>query len=264
MIWSSNISLGGITMKIGIFDSGIGGLTVLKEAIDMVPDADYIYLADTYNAPYGTKSKDEVRNLVNRCAEFLINKSVDLLLIACNTATSIAVKQLRANYDVPIIGMEPAVKYALDNYGSKRVLTLATPLTLKEDKYERLLQRYDQNNKVDSIALPELVDFAERFIFDNDIIDKYLKKKFSTINVHEFSAFVLGCTHFPYFREHISRVIPSDIEIVDGNKATVRHMSKFVERSMGKGQVSFYKSYINGIEEVDLSRYLQFLSISKE
>ena len=118
-------------MKIGIFDSGIGGLTVLAEALKEIPKGEFIYFADTGNVPYGTKSKEEVKDLVLRAGEFLYSKKIDALVVACNTATSIGIEELRKKYNVPIIGMEPAVKLALNKEDNKKVLVMSTDLTLK-------------------------------------------------------------------------------------------------------------------------------------
>ena len=123
-------------MKIGFFDSGIGGLTVLSEALKRLPNHEYLYYADTVHAPYGPKPKEEVREYVFKAIEFLVNEGAQIIVIACNTATSIAVSELRQKYSIPIIGMEPAVKPAIESVenSTKRVLVTATPLTLKEEK----------------------------------------------------------------------------------------------------------------------------------
>ncbi len=127
-------------MKIGISDSGVGGLTVLNEALQHMPDEDYIYLADTYNVPYGTKTREQVKELILNIVEFLDSKDIDVLVVACNTATSVGITELRRKYSFPVIGMEPAVKYALERNISGRVLVLATPLTLTEKKYKDWLK----------------------------------------------------------------------------------------------------------------------------
>lgn len=147
-------------MQVGFFDSGIGGLTVLYDSLRLLPELEYLYYADIENVPYGTKSKELVKEYIFTAVDFIIKQGVDALLLACNTATSIAVRELRSKYQIPIIGMEPAVKPAIRNTKEKRVLVLATPLTLKEDKYEDLVSRVDQNHIVDSLPLPGLVEFA--------------------------------------------------------------------------------------------------------
>ncbi|WP_242861497.1 glutamate racemase [Cellulosilyticum ruminicola] len=144
-------------MKIGIFDSGVGGITVLKEALKQLPQVEYIYYSDNLHVPYGTKTKEEVLGYVNDVVDILIDEKVDAILIACNTATSIAAHILREKYkDIPIIGMEPAVKLAVDQTKSGRVLVTATPLTLKEEKYKQLVSKVDIQERTDALALPDL------------------------------------------------------------------------------------------------------------
>ena len=154
-------------MYIGFFDSGIGGLSVLKEALKILPNENYIYYGDTENAPYGTKTKEEVKDLTFRAVEFLDKHKIKALVVACNTATSAAVRELREKYSFPIIGMEPAIKPAVENNQKKgkRVLTLATPLTLKEEKFQSLISKFDVEHIVDMLPAPKLVEFAEKFIF---------------------------------------------------------------------------------------------------
>ncbi|HOE57616.1 MAG TPA: glutamate racemase, partial [Bacillota bacterium] len=155
-------------MSIGVFDSGIGGLTVLKEAIRQLPHENYLYYADTRHVPYGTKPKDEVKGYIYNAAEFFAGQGVEALVIACNTATSIAINDLRERYGFPIIGMEPAVKPAVEKADDRRVLVLATPITVKEKKLHDLVERLDSEQTVDLHALPGLVEYAEKFIFDEN------------------------------------------------------------------------------------------------
>ena len=137
---------------IGIFDSGIGGLTVLKKIIQVLPNEKYIYYADIDNVPYGTKPKEDVKKYIKDAIDFFISKNVKAIVIACNTATSIAVKELRNKYTIPIIGIEPAAKPAVENRGSKKVLIMATPTTIKEEKLKYLLNRLKAGENVDLIA----------------------------------------------------------------------------------------------------------------
>jgi glutamate racemase len=156
-------------MTIGFFDSGVGGLTVLAEALRQLPEENYIYYADTEHVPYGIRNKDEVRRFVLQAVDFMAAQNIKALVVACNTATSIAINNLRQKYDFPVLGMEPAVKPAVEKNGTqkglKRVLVAATQLTLREQKYQDLVSRVDQDHIVDGIALPELVEYAENFVF---------------------------------------------------------------------------------------------------
>ena len=143
-------------MKIGIFDSGIGGLTVLRQAMRSLPKEQYLFFADTAHVPYGTKTKEEILSYVDSAVNFMAEKGVKAIVIACNTATSAAIGYLRAKYSIPILGMEPAVKPAVQRNRGKRVMVIATPVTVREEKLKNLLAAVDKDHVVDLLALPEL------------------------------------------------------------------------------------------------------------
>lgn len=249
-------------MKIGFFDSGIGGITVLKEALDMLPCEDYIYFADTLHVPYGEKSKEEVKRHIFEAVEFIIQRGIKALVIACNTATSIAVSDLREIYTFPIIGMEPAVKPAItsNNSNGKRVLVCATPLTLKETKFKDLVERLDKNNIVDCLPLPELVRYAESLVFDEEIIIPYLKDRLSDFDLAQYGTVVLGCTHFPYFKGSFRKIF-KNADIIDGASGTVRRLKNILDENGlaggGKGSVEFYSS---GEIQSDRMRFIKGLA----
>ncbi len=236
-------------MKIAFFDSGVGGLTVLSEALRQLPDEEYIYYADTENAPYGVKSPDQVKNLVLKAAENLAEKGIDALVVACNTATSIAVNDLRKKYSFPIVGMEPAVKPAVELNGSKkRILVAATELTLKEERFKELVSKLDSEHVVDAVPLSGLVEFCENGIFMDDIIIPYLEQQFSGFNLPGYSTLVLGCTHFPFYKEYFRNILPESISIIDGNQGTVRRLKQLTSELRGNeinknsGKIEFYNS----------------------
>ncbi|TBL81317.1 glutamate racemase [Paenibacillus thalictri] len=215
-------------MRIAVFDSGLGGLTVLNEAVRLLPNERFVYYADTLHVPYGTKPKHEVKQYIFEAVESLRRYDVKALVIACNTATSIAVKELRETYEFPIIGMEPAVKPAVETSRAdkRRVLVTATPLTLREAKFQELVAKIDEDHLVDSLPLPELVQYCERLQFDDEIIIPYLRDKLAAFNMNEYGAIVLGCTHFPFYREHFRRLLPSHVTIMDGSAGTVKRLKQ--------------------------------------
>ena len=206
-------------MKIGIFDSGMGGLSVLHRALRMIPEADFLYYADEEHVPYGEKTREQVRGYIDEIIAFMIKKQVDAIVIACNTATSVATKEYRSQFPLPIVGMEPAVKKAVEEYADRpgRILVAATPITIQGDKLHHLVDRVDKRDMVDLVALPKLVRFAEQEIFDQDQIVPYLKEALKDYPLEEYKAFVLGCTHFNYFKDSFAKLFPDDIEIIDGN-----------------------------------------------
>jgi len=252
-------------MKIGFFDSGVGGITVLSEALKLLPEENYIYYADTEHVPYGIRNREEVLKNILEAVEFISQEGIKALVVACNTATSIAISELRSRYCFPVLGMEPAVKPALEKNGSKRIMVCATPLTLHEEKYQNLMVRLGHADMVDGVALPELVEYAENFIFDEKIINEYLKRKFCSYDLNRFGTVVLGCTHFPFYRDSFQKVFPPGTEIIDGSTGTVKYLKKIlVERDLcekGGGDIIFYSS---GKKQSADSRYEKYLKLLQE
>ncbi len=251
---------------IAIFDSGIGGLSVLREALKILPHENYIYYADTDHVPYGTKTKEEVKRFALEAAKFLSSNQVKMLVVACNTATSIAISELRNLYNFPVVGMEPAVKPAVSISKNKRVLVLATQLTLKEQKFKELVDKVDNEKIVDLLPLPELVTLAEQFIFDEEKVVPVLSKSFATIHPEEYGTVVLGCTHFPFYKTILKKMFPDGTEIIDGNSGTVNHVKNILEKEglknqqSEKGEIIFYQS---GRRISDTETLKQYLSLIK-
>jgi len=218
-------------MYIGVFDSGLGGATVLTEARNRMPDEDYLYYADSLHVPYGEKPKEEVRRYIFEAVDRMAEQGLKALVIACNTATSIAVKELREAYSFPIIGMEPAVKPAvLKNSGNdKRVLVFATNLTLRESKFQQLVSAVDPKHIVDFMALPGLVELAEKLEFEGPEAEEYLRAKLGEFDLEKYGTVVLGCTHFPLFNGTFRGLLPEGIDLIDGSAGTVRHLQSILE-----------------------------------
>lgn len=248
-------------MRIGFFDSGIGGITVLHQALRLLPQEDYLFYADTLHVPYGEKTKEEVREYILDAVDFIAAQKVKALVIACNTATSIVIEELRTRYDFPVIGIEPAVKPAIERWAGKRkkVLVLATNLTLKEKKYNDLVQRIGQGESVDSLPLPGLVQFAENFVFDEEKIVPYLEKELSLFDLKQYGTVVLGCTHFPYFENSLRRVFPKDVDFISGSIGTAKHLKQILELknqvNQGTGDILFFKSGIKVEDTLLLANY---------
>ncbi|MGG1241707.1 glutamate racemase [Bacillus cabrialesii] len=248
-------------MKIGFFDSGIGGMSVFYEAIKVLPYEDYIFYADTLNVTYGEKSKIEVREYIFNAVEFLAAQNIKALVIACNTATSIAVEDLRRHFDFPIIGIEPAVKPAIKKCAEerKRVLVVATHLTLKEEKFHHLVKEIDHHALVDCLALPGLVEFAENFDFSEDKVIKYLKNELSSFDLKQYGTIVLGCTHFPFFKNSFEKLFGINVDIISGSVGTAKQLKKIlVDRNQlgkGSGSITFFNSG-HKIEDLEIiSKY---------
>lgn len=250
-------------MKIAFFDSGIGGLSVLHEARLALPGEEFIFFADEDHVPYGTKSREEVQGFVAAAFDFLMGKDVKAIVVACNTATSVAVAEMRRRYDIPIIGMEPAVKKALDMDGEHRVLAMATPITVRGSKMKLLIEHFDKEHLVDLLPMPRLVDFAERQEFSSRAVTDYLSESLSPYDLSLYSALVLGCTHFNYFKDSLRTILPEQVKLVDGNEGTVREL---VRRLRARGQleegapsVEYYYSGRRVEDEAELARLQAFL-----
>jgi len=231
-------------MAIGFFDSGIGGLTVLEESLRRLPMQDYLYMADTLHVPYGPKSKEEVKGYVLEAVETMAGEGIEALVVACNTATSIAVNELRERYSIPIVGMEPAVKPAVEmnRATGRRVLVFATQLTLSMPKYYALVSRVDEEGIVDSLPLPELVRYCEELQFDRRVLGDYFREKLATYDLDRYGIVVLGCTHYPFYTNILREILPPHIQIVDGNAGTIRRLAALLTRygvasGRGSGQV---------------------------
>ena len=229
-------------MNIGIFDSGIGGMTLLCEALAELPMENYIFYADTDHVPYGTKSKEEVIGFVDEVMRFMTAHDCKAVVIACNTATAVAAEKMRRKYDIPIIGIEPAVKPALAASHGKRVLVAATPLTVREKKLRKLVERVDYSHLVDLIALPRLVEFAEHGDFDTGKAREYLRQELSGYNLENYGELVLGCTHFNFFKDTFRQLLPADVALIDGSDGTIRHLKEVLagrgELEIGRGQAA--------------------------
>lgn len=228
--------------SIAFFDSGIGGLTVLKTALKTLPGENFIYFGDSDNAPYGTKEVAEIRELVLHAADFLAQFDLKALVLACNTATSVAVQILRETYPFPIIGMEPALKPAVEKEGAGTVVVCATDLTLRENKLSNLVQRLKAEKQVKLISLQELVRFAENFEFQDPAAEAYIRQQFEPVKWNRISAVVLGCTHFIYYKSILRKLIPPHVKILDGNEGTVKHLVSLIEPEKGTGSRRYFIS----------------------
>lgn len=231
---------------IGVLDSGVGGVSVLKELISLMPNEDYIYLADSLNAPYGEKSMEEVREITLKNAEFLLSKGAKAIVIACNTATGAAAIALREKYpSVPIIGLEPAVKPASCGLGNHTVLVMATELTLKQPNFQKLLERFSNDANIISLPCPGLMEIVEDGDLEGERIDNYLEELFKTIDKTKIDSVVLGCTHYPHVKESILKALGRETEVFDGGygaaKETKRRLEEagIIAESNEKGTVEF-------------------------
>ena len=212
---------------IAVLDSGVGGVSVLCELVRLLPGEDFFYFGDTANAPYGTKTKEEVLALVRTNVRAMLTRGASAIVLACNTATAAAAAALREEYpDVPIIGIEPALKPAAMVAPHPRVLSMATPLTLREEKYAALEARFAAGAEITDLACPGLMELIEAGHLDDGVLDAYLDGLFEPYKGIPFDACVLGCTHYPHAKRAIARHLPEGCVILDGGAGTARETAR--------------------------------------
>lgn len=214
-------------LPIAVIDSGVGGISVLRELIKILPNERFLYYGDSANAPYGSRSRNEVLAITRSNLAMLLDRGIKALVIACNTATSAAAKTLRAEYPhLPIIGIEPAIKPAALLMNNPRVLVMATPLTLKEEKFLALAARFDHLQEMIPLPCRGLVELIEGGHLDDAPLHEYLDGLFAPFTGQQIDAVVLGCTHYPHVREAIAAHFPAETVILDGGEGTARETKR--------------------------------------
>lgn len=246
---------------VGVFDSGMGGISVLKELYKIMPQEDYIYFGDSKNAPYGTRPLEEIRRLTIENVEFLLEQGVKGIVVACNTATAAAVRILRGMYpDVPLVGIEPAIKPAALQPGHPTILVMATPMTIQGDKYRNLMMRYEQKADIIGLPCPGLMEFVETGNTEGADLKVFLENLLAPY-LREIDSIVLGCTHYPFVRRLIQEIAGERVRIFDGGSGTAREMRRRLDVAgllsprTGNGTVTFENSLAEE-EEIELSRTL--------
>lgn len=211
-------------LPIGVFDSGIGGISVLAEILKILSHEEFIYFADTLHSPYGIKPENIVQSLSIKAAEFLSLIGIKSLVIACNTATSAAINEIRKMHAFPVIGMEPAVKFAVDLKPKGKIIVMATPLTLQSKKFNELVYHYKHLAEIIHMPCAGLVEIIEQDYSNRREIENYLLNLFSSGEKKDISIVVLGCTHYILIKEEIMKILGGEIHVIDGNCGTAKHL----------------------------------------
>ena len=221
-------------LPIAVFDSGLGGISVLRALVQRLPGEDFLYFGDSANAPYGVRPVAEVRRLTQDVLGRLYDRGIKAAVIACNTATSAAIGPLRAAFpDIPVIGIEPALKPAVAHH--RRVLVLATPLTLREEKFVALMHQCAGCAEIVPLPCPELVEFVERGELDSPALTAYLARQLGPY-AGRVDAAVLGCTHFPFARRAIRAALGGNVTLYDGSDGPAREtLRQLVRRGWVRG-----------------------------
>lgn len=236
---------------VGVFDSGLGGISVLNAAVRLLPTEDFVYFGDNANAPYGDRPEEEITRLTFACADALVSRGVKALLLACNTATGTCIKDIREKLAIPVVSIEPAIKPACAAADEGCVLMLATLATTRMTRYQALVSRMPDPARVVSIACPGLANRIERGIFAADAFDDLLDRYLRPYHGMTVSGIVLGCTHYPFIREAIETYARHHFcgacRLYDGAEATARQLGRVLRENglannSGSGKVTFLTS----------------------
>lgn len=214
---------------IGLFDSGVGGTSIWKEIHQLLPNENTIYLADSKHAPYGVKSKEEIIELSFKNTEFLLEKNCKLIVVACNTATTNAIKELRTKYDVPFIGIEPAIKPAANHSKTNIIGILATKGTLNSDLFHEKVQSYTNVKIIEQIG-DGLVQLIENGNIETPEMKTLLEHYLNPMIKQNIDYLVLGCSHYPYLIPEIQKILPQKIKIIDSGEAVAKQTKSILEQ----------------------------------
>ncbi len=244
---------------IGIFDSGIGGLSTLKELRRQLPHENFIYIADLAWSPYGCKSTELLQQRAEVLCQFLLKRQVKAIVIACNTATAAAINSLRENYSLPIIGVEPGIKPAISRTLSGIVAILATERTIASEKFQRLLQQFHGQTRIISQACPGLADAIEGGQLQRSQRAALLAQFILPLLAKGVDTLVLGCTHYPLIANEIRSIIPETVELIDTSAAIARQvvsklaLNNTLNPSEIDGQTVFFSSAYTAAKAADLN-----------
>ena len=247
---------------IGVFDSGTGGISLLRNLTALMPEENFIYYGDDKNAPYGTRPEEEILSLACEDVRFLMGFDVKAVVIACNTATSAAAKTLRSELTIPVIGIEPALKPAETERTEGVIAVLATPATLRQSKFEELMRLYGAHAV--KLPCPGLMEFAERGVTEGEELDAFLRETFRPLREMNVTGAVLGCTHYVFMKQAISKALPG-AKLYDGNEGTARRLlsvlrEKGLQAPAGEGSVRYFSSS-ESAEQIDVMKRLMAMPI---
>ena len=213
---------------IGIFDSGIGGLTIYRELKKLLPNEAFCYLADSNNAPYGEKSDEEIQRFSFINSQYLVDQGVKLIVVACNTATTTAIKDLRASFSVPFVGIEPAIKPAAQQSIRKKVGILATKGTLNSTLFHQTYEQFGKDIELTTQVGSGLVQLIESGKIKSPEMTDLLRKYLQPMINAEVDHLVLGCTHYPFLKDQIQSLTPKEIELVDSGEAVAKQVKRLL------------------------------------
>lgn len=251
---------------IGIFDSGVGGLTVWKTLLNIFPNESFVYFADNKNCPYGTKTETEITQLSESIVQFLISKNCKIIIVACNTATSAAIKTLRSKYTIPIIGIEPAIKPASLLTQTGNVGVLATQGTINGGHFKNTSERFAKNKNVITQIGYGLVKLVEENKVNSSEMTELLQKYITPMVNEHVDYIVLGCTHYPLLSNQINKITGGNIQLLEPSEAIAKQTKKILsEKSLlSNNDIRYTEVYTSGTSKELINNILEQLAIPKE
>jgi len=215
------------SLPVGIFDSGIGGLTVVKEIKKLLPQENIIYLGDTARVPYGTKSSKTVISYSQSNSQFLLSRGIKLIVIACNTASAVAVQSLRWDLEIPVIGvLEPGARKAAESTRNNRVGVIGTPSTIKSNAYKKAIENIKPEIKVYSKSCSLFVPLAEEGWTEGPIAEEIAGKYLNSLSEYNIDTLILGCTHYPLLKTTIGKIVGKDVNLIDSAEETALEVER--------------------------------------
>ncbi len=212
---------------IGVFDSGLGGISVVRALIDLLPHEHLIYFGDTARVPYGSKSKDTVIRFSHQISSFMLEKQVKMIVVACNTASAVALERLQQNFDIPIVGViDPGSKAAVKLSPNKRIGVIGTSSTIRSGAYRSAIQKLDSAIQVIDQPCPLLVPLVEENWPNDGVLKQVLQSYLKSFENNTPDALILGCTHYPYLKTAIQEVIGADVRLVDSGEETAAEVQR--------------------------------------
>lgn len=252
---------------IAFFDSGLGGISVLRETVRLMPQENYLYYGDSLHAPYGVKPEAEIRRLTSCAAEKLVAAGAKAIVVACNTATSAAICLLREQYpELPVIGTEPALKPAVEQFPGGRILVMATAMTIQQEKFRALKRQYDAQAQILPVPCVGLMEYVERGELRGKAVMEYLAQKLDPYLQQPVDAIVLGCTHYPFLTGAIRTVVGPGPEILDGSHGVALQLQRRL-RQMGtlrEEDLPGHVAFQNSLDEPEILARSRMLLVYKD
>lgn len=235
-----------MNQPIGVIDSGVGGLSIVKALIKKLPSESFIYLADSKNCPYGEKSDQQIYKLSKKMINFLLEKKIKMLVIACNTITVVSINKLRKDYqNLPIVGIVPVIKTAVEKTKNKKIGIFSTKVTANSKYQKELINQFANNYQVLNVGSSTLVSLIENLDFNN--LDKVLKKELEPFKNKKIDTLALGCSHFPLVKKEIQKILPY-VLILDSADAVARQVNRILKHNkiLSKSHKPSYNFYTTG------------------